>query len=265
MNWDISKISIPVFDLKKSKEFYDFILNDLNGNAHINENEDECLIGSGDCKLRLYSLKHDLAPLSRRTFPTILVKNFEQKIDVFSKNKVNFKILDRKPTTIIIQETSFNYIELMDIKDFKKTNFHQDVMNWGFHHINLESYDVRESVNFFKNFLNLDEGTWQAPKSLGDVNIKKDQLAVFPLNKKHGGLHINKADFTFSWRNKFIHNPTIGGHPAFSVKNIKEIIAKLKKNNIPFTDAKVYAMPGIYQVYLYDPNANVIEINQSIG
>ena len=111
----------------------------------------------------------------------------------------------------------------------------------------------------------MEEGSWEAPKSLGDVNIKKNQLAVFPLNKKHGGLHINKADFTFSWRNKFIHNPTIGGHPAFSVKNIKEIIAKLKKNNIPFTDAKIYAMPEIYQVYLYDPNANVIEINQSVG
>ena len=265
MNWDISKISIPVFDLKKSKEFYDFILNDVKGDAHINDNEDECSVRSGDCELRLYRLKNDLLEQSRRTFPTILVKNLQQKIDIFKKNKVNFKILDKKSNLILIQETSFNYIELEDFKDFKKKIFHKDVINWGFHHINLESYDVRGSVNFFKKFLNMDEGSWEAPKSLGDVNIKKNQLAVFPLNKKHGGLHINKADFTFSWRNKFIHNPTIGGHPAFSVKNIKEIIAKLKKNNIPFTDAKIYAMPDIYQVYLYDPNANVIEINQSVG
>ena len=113
-------------------------------------------------------------------------------------------------------------------------------------------------------FLNMKEGSWETPETLGDVNIKKTQLAIFPSNKKHGGLHINKADFTFNWRNKFIHNPTIGGHPAFSVSNIEEFIAKLKKYKIPFTDAKIYAMPDIYQVYLYDPNANVIEINQAI-
>ena len=33
---------------------------------------------------------------------------------------------------------------------------------------------------------------------------------------------------------------------------------------MPFTDAKVYAMPDIHQVYLFDPNANIIEINQNI-
>ena len=30
------------------------------------------------------------------------------------------------------------------------------------------------------------------------------------------------------------------------------------------SDAKVYAMPNIYQIYLFDPNANVIEINQNV-
>lgn len=61
-----------------------------------------------------------------------------------------------------------------------------------------------------------------------------------------------------------MHNPTIGGHPAFNVKDIKTFIAKLKTYEIPFTDAKVYAMPNVHQVYLFDPNANIIEINQNV-
>ena len=264
MIWDVSKISVPVFDIKKSKEFYNFILNDNKCKLNIIENEDECFIGNGDCQLRLYKLKHNLSLQSRRTFPTISVKNLQSKIDFFKKNKVNFKILNQKLNTILIQETSLNYIELVDFNEFNKINIPQEFTNWGFHHINLESYNVIRSVNFFKKFLNMKEGSWETPETLGDVNIKKTQLAIFPSNKKHGGLHINKADFTFNWRNKFIHNPTIGGHPAFTVSNIKEFIAKLKKYKIPFTDAKIYAMPKIYQVYLYDPNANVIEINQAI-
>ena len=85
-------------------------------------------------------------------FSNYTCKKFATKNRYFKKYKVNFKILDRKSNLILIQETSFNYIELEDFKDFKKTNFHKDVINWGFHHINLESYDVRGSVNFFKSF-----------------------------------------------------------------------------------------------------------------
>jgi hypothetical protein len=94
--------------------------------------------------------------------------------------------------------------------------------------------------------------------------LKKNQLAIFPLDKNYSAIHINKADFTFGWRNKFIHNPTIGGHPAFNINDIKAFIKKLKSANIHYSDAKVYAIPNIHQIYLFDPNANVIEINQNV-
>ena len=45
---------------------------------------------------------------------------------------------------------------------------------------------------------------------------------------------------------------------------LKTFIKKLKKANIPYTDAKVYAMPNIHQIYLFDPNANIVEINQNV-
>ena len=31
------------------------------------------------------------------------------------------------------------------------------------------------------------------------------------------------------------------------------------------TNAKIYAMPNIHQVYFFDPNANIIEVNQNIN
>ena len=109
------------------------------------------------------------------------------------------------------------------------------------------------------------EGTWKAPIELGKVNINSNQLAIFNIDENHSGIHINKADFTFSWRNNFIHNPTIGGHPALNVKDIKLFINRLKSSNIAVTDAKIYAMPNIHQVYFFDPSANIIEVNQNIN
>ena len=42
-------------------------------------------------------------------------------------------------------------------------------------------------------------------------------------------------------------------------------LKKLKSSDIAVTDAKIYAMPNIHQVYFFDPNANIIEVNQNIN
>ena len=66
------------------------------------------------------------------------------------------------------------------------------------------------------------------------------------------------------YRNNFAHNPSIGGHPAFTVKDLSNVKAKLDKEHILYSDAKVYAMPGFHQIYFYDINANMLEVNQSV-
>ena len=48
------------------------------------------------------------------------------------------------------------------------------------------------------------------------------------------------------------------------MKDIQAFIKKLQKADIAYTDAKVYAMPNIHQIYLFDPNANIVEINQNV-
>ena len=130
--------------------------------------------------------------------------------------------------------------------------------------MNLESLDVRKSVKFFSDIAGLSEGKWIAPKNKGDFSIDPNELSIFPLSNNNRGLHIIKPDDCFGYRNNFAHNPSIAGHPAFTVKNLTELIAKLKNNNIFFSDAKVYAMPGFHQIYLYDVNANMLEINQAL-
>ena len=130
--------------------------------------------------------------------------------------------------------------------------------------MNLESLDVRESVNFFSNIVGFNEGKWKAPKNKGDFSIDPKELSVFPTSKDNRGLHIIKPDDGFGYRNNFAHNPSIAGHPAFTIKNLSELIKKLQKRKILFSDAKVYAMPGFHQIYLYDNNANMLEINQSV-
>ena len=65
-------------------------------------------------------------------------------------------------------------------------------------------------------------------------------------------------------RHAFAHNPSIGGHPAFTIKDLLSLTARLDKEKILYSDAKVYAMPSFHQIYLYDINANMLEINQAV-
>ena len=75
MDWTVSKISMPVFDLEKSRQFYNFLFN--NNNEDYSKNiikSDECIIYGGDIELRLYKLKTEIKsgdkPQSRRTSRT---------------------------------------------------------------------------------------------------------------------------------------------------------------------------------------------------
>lgn len=134
---------------------------------------------------------------------------------------------------------------------------------WGFHHVNLAATDVRSAIAFFTSF-GLVEGRWDAPENKGDFSIEPDQLAILPLGEGNRGLHVIRPDDGFGYRNGFAHNPSIGGHPAFWVPDLHAVMARLDAAGVLYSDAKVYAMPGMHQIYVYDPDANVIEVNQYV-
>jgi hypothetical protein len=49
------------------------------------------------------------------------------------------------------------------------------------------------------------------------------------------------------------------------VPDIEAVKRRLEAAGIVYSDAGVYAMKGVHQIYVYDPSKNVIEINQLVG
>ena len=141
MNWKVSRVSIPVFDLKKTVEFFNYILNENDGiSPQKKGNEHESFILGGNIELKLFKLqnelKNDFQFQSKRTFVSLLIENTNLIIKNLINNNINYVVNDNKNTrSIFIQEPSFNYIELIDLdmssNDSKNTS-------WNFHHINLE-------------------------------------------------------------------------------------------------------------------------------
>ena len=275
MNWKILNISIPVKDIKKSIEFYEMLLgkkvdsDDMYRN--IFKNKDDYFFGKNGFGLRLFKPKPDLLVgadiQSRRSFVTILVRDIVTITKNLKKKGFKYKFDDDKDyKRLLVQEPSLNLIQFVE-NDKILTNGldgHNFGLEWGIHHMNLESLDVRESVKFFSEIIGFSEGKWIAPKKKGDFSIDPRELSIFPISNDNKGLHIIKPDDGFGYRNSFAHNPSIAGHPAFTVKSLTALIQKLEDKNILFSDAKVYAMPGFHQIYLYDINANMLEINQAV-
>lgn len=276
MNWKIFNVSIPVKDLEKSKIFYNEILGnntvdtEFYKNFFSDDNED-LFLGSNGFGVRLFKPKHDLELndniQSRRSYVSIIINDFESVLKKLQQS--NFRFIYKKINsfeTVILQEPSLNMMQFIKSNEVldKYSNYFFENSNFYIHHMNLESLDVRESVHFISDLIGLKEGNWVAPNDKGDFSIDKKELSLFPISNDNKGLHFIKPDEGFAFRNNFIHNPSIGGHPAFTVKNINLIKEKLDNLNILYSDANVYAMPGFHQIYLYDANANTLEINQEV-
>ena len=278
MNWTILNVSIPVYDLEKSKEFYEMLLGVRKNQEELYQplfqNEESVFLGDKGFGLRLFKPKPDLQVInkiqSRRSYITILVDNIDFIKENLETANINFIFNDLSDQkflkSIYVQEPSLNLIHFVE----NINGFNDDIngwnmgLDWGIHHMNLESLDVRDSIAFFCNIASMLEGKWVAPINKGDFSIDPSELAILPLSNNNRGLHIIKPDEGFGYRNNFAHNPSIGGHPAFTIKDLSSLTARLDKKNILYSDAKVYAMPGFHQIYLYDINANMLEINQAV-
>jgi catechol 2,3-dioxygenase-like lactoylglutathione lyase family enzyme len=137
-------------------------------------------------------------------------------------------------------------------------------MGWEIHHVNLQAGDVRAAVAFYTGIAGLPEGSWEAPVARGSFSIDPAELAVIDAGGANRGLHIIRPDAGFALRNGFAHNPSIGGHPAFCVPDVRVVKGQLEAAGITVSDAGVYAMAGMHQIYVQDPTANMIEVNQRV-
>ena len=278
MNWSILSVSIPVHDLEKSKSFYQLLFpyNEKQESYYQSmfKKEESIFFGNKGLGLRLFKPKPDLELKnmiqSRRSYTSILVDNILNIKKNLEQRQIKFIFDDPSDSSpfysLHVQEPSLNLIHFVQDSNGFNNEFSSWSMglDWGIHHMNLESLDVRNSIDFFTNTIGMVEGKWLAPSNKGDFSIDPSELAILPLSNKNRGLHIIKPDDGFGYRNNFAHNPSIGGHPAFTVKDLSSVKAKLDKEHILYSDAKVYAMPGFHQIYLYDINANMLEVNQAV-
>ena len=170
---------------------------------------------------------------------------------------------------IYVYDPSWNVVEFNQVMD---TGWPEGVQpwetawGWGIHHVNLQAHDVRETAAFFTEIAGMTEGAWDRGGTQGDFSIDPADLTIFPLGgdaAEHAnrGLHVIRPDPLFGTRNGFTVNPSIGGHPAFMVPDVHAVMERMRAVQWPFDDAGIYAMPGMHQIYTYDPAMNVIEVN----
>ena len=135
-------------------------------------------------------------------------------------------------------------------------------MDWSIHHVNVPAHNVRESANFYRSILGLADG--QTPKTIGRSygNFERTEDAYVFLGEGDRGIHIVKPIPSFAADNNFKINPVISGHFAITVPDLDEVKRRLDQAGIFYSYAGDYAMPGVRQLYVYDPSMNCIEINE---
>ncbi|MEM8791223.1 MAG: VOC family protein [Pseudomonadota bacterium] len=138
-------------------------------------------------------------------------------------------------------------------------------MTWFIHHVNIPAHDTRDSSNFYERVLGVEEVPWVFPDRLDVVIQDPEKLRLLPCPTRalvaNPGIHVVKPDPGFSISRRFHHNPTIGGHVAYHVADLDQVIARLEARGVPHTLTGEYAIPNIRQVYFFDPAMNLVEAN----
>ncbi|MBX2825766.1 MAG: VOC family protein [Gammaproteobacteria bacterium] len=144
-------------------------------------------------------------------------------------------------------------------------------MSWSIHHVNLAANDVRQTAGFYTEILGFAEGRWVFPpaEQVGHISADPAKLTLFPTDTAsegdNAGLHLIKPEAEFARRNQLDHNPSIGGHVAFQVPDLDQVIARLQKAGIPYSLTGTFAIPRMRHLYVYDPSMNLIEINEVVS
>ncbi len=129
------------------------------------------------------------------------------------------------------------------------------------HHQNFSTSNVAGLTEFYKNVFNLEENEESKNARIttqynGETNF---------LKIGDGELHIAESNPNMNFITGQHVNPLLKGHLALRVDDIQQVIENLEKHNIPYADNGQWAIKGWHQIFLHDPDGNVIEVHQVIN
>ncbi len=278
MNWAIHHVGLNAHDMARAERFFGDLIGLTADPASVTANGPSVQFGADGRGVHLIDLHRSMAAIDGDAFQAASGRHLALTVEDLNTVAGN---LDRASVSYVEHKTqgaegrqslttldpSLNlveFIQAIDPEDTDGSHPWEQAWGWGIHHVNLSVCDVREGVAFFTEMAGMAEGPWHVPETLGDVSVDPSQLALLPLGNDNRGLHLNRPDATFALRNKFAHNPTIGGHPAFWVSDVKAVMQRFSAAGVEYTDAGVYAMPHMHQIYVLDVQANFIEVNQYV-
>ena len=274
MNWALHHVGLSAQDIARARWFFGELIGLSGTGSRDTESEVRTRFGSEGRGLHLSKPRRAVGssggqivrPAGGRHL-AITVKDLNAVASNLDRASISYVETPGDTQSITTLDPSLNLIEFHQAQAEGDTDgshpWEQD-WGWGVHHVNLQVADVREGVAFFTEMAGMPEGPWHVPETMGDVSIDPAQLALLPLADDNRGLHLNRPDATFALRKGFAHNPTIGGHPAFWVADIKAVMQRFDEAGVLYTDAGVYAMPHMHQIYVLDLTANFIEVNQYV-
>ena len=129
-------------------------------------------------------------------------------------------------------------------------------MTTRWHHINLCSKNPAELDDFYKNVLELAETSYDQITNQGYAG------RVAFLTDGTSEMHLSTFDLNVAFRTKQAINPLERGHIAFRTDDIEGIKRRLTERGVPFADYGEWAIPGWQQIFLHDPDGNIVEVHQ---
>ncbi|MGG7618130.1 VOC family protein [Bacillus coreaensis] len=128
------------------------------------------------------------------------------------------------------------------------------------HHYNFSTNNVDEMTSFYKNVLGLKESTEMSGEEVSGRGY--DTYTRFLSAGGDYQVHIATRDLFNGFKTGHYVNPLLTGHLAFRTDDIEELKARLDKHNVPYSDFGEWSIKGWYQIFLYDPDGNCIEVQQ---
>lgn len=130
------------------------------------------------------------------------------------------------------------------------------------HHINLCSTNVPAMDRFYRDVLTLGD---EDPAELPPLNEEKGLVGdVSFVTDGDIQMHLTPRDVLNSFRSGQVVNPLERGHIAYRTDDIKEFMAHLEVQGVPYSDWGSNAVKGWHQIFFYDPDGNVIEVHQIV-